>query len=63
MVEILLEMSDTIFSDEVKVVENALKQLRRQMLEILGLEVTIRLMEAATLDQYGLPSGGVIDDR
>jgi phenylacetate-CoA ligase len=63
MVEILLEMSDTIFSDEVKVVENVLKQLRRQMLQILGLEVTIRLMEAATLDQYGLPSGGVIDDR
>jgi phenylacetate-CoA ligase len=63
MVEIWLEMTDTVFSDEIKVVENALKQLRRQMLQILGLEVTIKFMEASSLDQHAMPSGGVIDDR
>jgi phenylacetate-CoA ligase len=63
MVEIWLEIADNIFSDEIKVVEKALKDLRQQMFQILGLEVTIKLVEARTLDQYGLPSGGVIDNR
>ena len=63
MVEIWLEMADNIFSDEVKVVENALRKLRQQIFQILGFDVTIKLMEASTLDQYGLPTGGVIDDR
>ena len=56
-------MTDAIFSDEVKVVEKALTRLRQQMFQMLGLEATIKLMEASTLDQYAAPSGGVIDDR
>ena len=63
MVEIWLEIADNIFSDEVKVVENALRKLRQQIFQILGFDVTIKLMEASTLDQYALPTGGVIDDR
>jgi len=63
MVEIWLEMTDTMFSDEVKVVEHALERLRQQMFQMLGLEATIKLMEASTLDRYAVPSGGVIDDR
>jgi phenylacetate-CoA ligase len=63
MVEILLEMTNTFFSDEVKVLENALRRLRQQMFQNLGLEATIRLVEAATLDDHGLPSGAVMDDR
>ncbi len=62
-VEILLEMTEALFSDEVKVLERALKDFRRQMLQMLGIEVTIKTVEATTLDQYGLPSGAVIDDR
>jgi len=63
MVEIWLEITETIFSDEVKLVENTLKHLRRQVFQILGLEVSIRLVEASTIEQHNLPSGGVIDDR
>jgi phenylacetate-CoA ligase len=63
MVEIWLEISETLFSDEAKEVVTALERLRRQMFQILGLEIAIKLMEASTLDQYGLPSGAVIDDR
>jgi len=63
MIEIWLEMTDAIFSDEVKVVEKMLTRLRQQMFQILGLEATIKLMEASTLDDYGAPPGGVIDDR
>jgi len=63
MIEIWLEMTDAIFSDEVKVVEKVLTRLRQQMFQMLGLEATIKLMEASTLDDYAAPSGGVIDDR
>jgi hypothetical protein len=63
MVEIWLAINVALFSDEIKVIENTLKQLRQQIFQILGLQAAIRLMEASTLDQYGVPSGGVIDDR
>lgn len=63
MVEIWLAINVALFSDEIKVIEKTLKQLRQQIFQILGLQVAIRLMEASTLDQYGVPSGGVIDDR
>ena len=63
MVAILLEISDALFSDEMKDLENALRALRQQMFQILGLEVTIKLVEASTLDEYGLPSGAVVDHR
>lgn len=62
-VEIWLATHDAFFSDEVKVLENTLRQLRKQIFQILGLQVTIKLVEASTLEQYGKPSGGVIDDR
>jgi phenylacetate-CoA ligase len=63
MTEIWLEVNDTVFSDEVKVLEGMLKQLREQILEMLGLHVTIRLVEAETIKQYAKPSGGVVDER
>jgi len=63
MTEIWLEVNDTVFSDEVKVLEGMLKQLRKQILEMLGLHVTIRLVEAETIKQYAKPSGGVVDER
>jgi phenylacetate-CoA ligase len=63
MTEIWLEVNDTLFSDEVKVLEATLKNLREQILEMLGLHVTIRLVEAETIDQYAKASGGVVDER
>ena len=63
MVALWLEMTDRLFSDEVKDIEDTLKQLRKSMFQLFGLETTIRLMEASTLDQHGMASGGVIDDR
>jgi phenylacetate-CoA ligase len=61
--EIWLEMNDTVFSDEVKILEGTLKHLREQVLEMLGLHVTIRLVEAETIEQYTKASGGVLDER
>ncbi|RLB83185.1 MAG: phenylacetate--CoA ligase [Deltaproteobacteria bacterium] len=63
MVEVWLAIHEAIFWDEVKVLENTMKQLRKQIFQTLGLQVTIKLVEASTLEQYAKPSGGVIDDR
>ncbi|MBW1770997.1 MAG: hypothetical protein JRJ17_07560 [Deltaproteobacteria bacterium] len=63
MTEIWLEMNEAIFSDEVKILEGTLKHLREQVLEMLGLHVTIRLVEAETIEQYAKASGGVLDER
>jgi len=62
-VEIWLEMTESLFSDEVKRVENELKRLRRRVFQMLGLEVSIRLLESRTFDAGDLPIGGVIDER
>lgn len=62
-VEIWLEMTPQLFSDEVKNVEQLLKRLRKHMLERLGLEATIRLVESLTLDLEDIESGGVVDRR
>ncbi|NVM57263.1 MAG: hypothetical protein HWN51_03995 [Desulfobacterales bacterium] len=63
MIEIQLAINNAIFSDEIKVIENALKQLRQQIFQMLGLQVAVKLMEASTLERYAKASGGVIDDR
>jgi phenylacetate-CoA ligase len=62
MVEIWLAVNDAFFSDEMKVIDNAIKELRKQIFQTLGLQAAIRLMEDSTLDEYAI-SGGVIDDR
>lgn len=63
VMEIWLEMTEDLFSDEVKRVENDLKRLRRRVFQTLGLEVAIRLVERSTLDEADLPVGGVKDER
>lgn len=64
MTEIWLEVNDTVFSDEVKVLEATLKRLREQILEMLGLHVSIRLVEAETVKEYAAKArGGVFDER
>jgi phenylacetate-CoA ligase len=63
MIEIWLEVNETVFSDEMKVLEGMLRHLGEQILEILGLHITIRLVEAETIDQHFEQSGGVLDDR
>lgn len=63
MVEVWLAIDNAIFSDEVKVLEKTLDQLRNQIFQMLGLQVTIKLTEPSTLEQYSKQSGGVIDNR
>ena len=63
MVEVWLAIDNAIFSDEVKVLEKVLNQLRNQIFQMLGLQVTIKLTEPSTLERYSKQSGGVIDNR
>ena len=63
VIALLLEVNDSVFSDEVKILEGVLNDLKNQILRTLGLPVRIKLVEASTIDEYGKPSGGVIDER
>lgn len=63
VVALLLEVNESIFSDEVKVLETVLNDLKNRILRTLGLPVRIKLVEASTIDEYGRASGSVIDER
>ncbi|MBW2107885.1 MAG: AMP-binding protein [Deltaproteobacteria bacterium] len=63
MVEIWLEMTPLLFSDEVKNIEQVLKRLRKHLFQRLGLEATIRLVESLTFDLEDIGPGGVVDHR
>ncbi|MBW1895783.1 MAG: AMP-binding protein [Deltaproteobacteria bacterium] len=63
IIALWLEVNDSVFSDEIKVLERTLNDLKYQLLKTLGVPVRIKLVEATTIDEYGKPSGGVVDDR
>ncbi len=63
MVEVWIGMSDASFSDEVKIIENTLKQLRQRIFQTLGLQASIRLMETSTIRRCDASCRGVVDDR
>jgi phenylacetate-CoA ligase len=63
IIALLLEVNDSVFSDEIKILEKTLNDLKYQLLRTLGVPVRIRLVEISTIEEYGKPSGGVIDER
>lgn len=46
LLEILLQMNDSIFSDEIKELEKLLRRAENHLRENLGVPVAIRLTEA-----------------
>jgi phenylacetate-CoA ligase len=46
LLEILLQMNDSIFSDEIKELEKLLRRAENNLRENLGVPVAIRLVEA-----------------
>ena len=63
IVALWLEVNDSVFSDEIKILESTLDNLKNQLLKTLGVPVRIKLVEASTIEECGKPSGAVIDER
>lgn len=61
--EVMVEVSDKMFSDEVKRLEELEKKLRHEIASILGISAKIRLVEPRTLPRSEGKAQRVIDKR
>ncbi|MDD3839291.1 MAG: phenylacetate--CoA ligase [Clostridia bacterium] len=61
--EVLVEVSDRLFSDEVKRLEDLNKEITRKIHDTLGLAVKVRLVEPKTIERTEGKSKRVIDNR
>ncbi len=60
---VCIEMSDTLFSDEVRKIENKEREISSSMQSILGVSAKVRLVEPHSLPRFEGKSVRVIDNR
>jgi phenylacetate-CoA ligase len=63
IIALWLEVNESVFSDEIKILEGMLNDLKYQLLRSLGVPVRIKLVEASTIEEHSKTTGGVIDER
>jgi phenylacetate-CoA ligase len=63
MVEVQVEVSEQIFSDEVKVLEGLSKRIEREIKDLLGISCKIKLVEPKTIQRSEGKAKRVIDNR
>ncbi|MHB1183786.1 MAG: phenylacetate--CoA ligase family protein [Desulfobulbia bacterium] len=62
-IEVQVEVSEAIFSDEVKSLEGLSKKLRTEIKDLLGISCTIKLVEPKTIQRSEGKAKRVIDNR
>ena len=62
-IEVQVEVSEAIFSDEVKSLETLSKKLRTEIKDLLGISCTIKLVEPKTIQRSEGKAKRVIDNR
>jgi len=63
MLEIQVEVSEDIFSDEVKVLEKLGKRIEREIKDLLGVSCKVKLVEPKTIQRSEGKAKRVIDNR
>jgi phenylacetate-CoA ligase len=63
IVEVQVEVSEEIFSDEVKVLERLAKRIEREIKDLLGISCKIKLVEPKTIQRSEGKAKRVIDNR
>lgn len=63
VVEVQVEVSENIFSDEVKVLEKLGKKIEREIKDLLGISCQIKLVEPKTIQRSEGKAKRVIDNR
>jgi phenylacetate-CoA ligase len=63
VVEVQVEVSENIFSDEVKVLEGLGKRIEREIKDLLGISCKIKLVEPKTIQRSEGKAKRVIDNR
>jgi phenylacetate-CoA ligase len=61
--EVQVEVSESVFSDEVKKLEKLNRQLKKDLESALGIQVTVRLKEPGSLPRSEGKAQRVIDNR
>ena len=63
VVEVQVEVSEDIFSDEVKVLEKLARRIEREIKDLLGISCKIKLVEPKTIQRSEGKAKRVIDNR
>jgi phenylacetate-CoA ligase len=63
VVEVQVEVSEDIFSDEVKVLEKLARRIEREIKDLLGISCKIKLVEPRTIQRSEGKAKRVIDNR
>jgi phenylacetate-CoA ligase len=63
VVEVQVEVSEDIFSDEVKVLEKLSRRIEREIKDLLGISCKIKLVEPRTIQRSEGKAKRVIDNR
>jgi phenylacetate-CoA ligase len=63
ILEIWVEMTQSMFSDEVKKIEDVEKKIRKELDSTLGINAKVRLVEPKSIDRSDGKAKHVIDKR
>jgi phenylacetate-CoA ligase len=63
VMEVQVEVSEQIFSDEVKVLEGLSKRIEREIKDLLGTSCRVKLVEPKTIQRSEGKAKRVIDNR
>jgi len=61
--KVLVEVSDSVFSDEVKVLENLSRRIQMEIKDLLGVSCAVKLVEPRTIQRSEGKAQRVIDNR
>ena len=61
--QVLVEVSEKIFSDEIRVLENLAKKIQAEIKDLLGVTCTVKLVEPKTIQRSEGKAQRVIDKR
>lgn len=62
-IEVQVEVSENMFSDEVKVLENLSRRIQNEIKDLLGVSCTVKLVEPKTIQRSEGKAKRVIDNR
>ena len=62
-IEVQVEVSENIFSDEVKILENLSRRIQNEIKDLLGVSCTVKLVEPKTIQRSEGKAKRVIDNR
>jgi phenylacetate-CoA ligase len=63
VMEVQVEVSENIFSDEIKVLEKLGKNIEREIKDLLGVSCKVKLVEPKTIQRSEGKAKRVIDNR